>query len=350
MIATSPARLPVPTSRRHAPTPERRAVASAPMRVSLAGGGSDLPPFLAGLGGRVVGTAVDLRVRAVVEPFDSGWVRLELSATGLSITRRSADPRCTDVDVRLLEQALACAGMTDGVRLRIETDLVPGGGLGGSASAAVATFAALAASVGEPLALDREALVRDAVQVEREGLGLPCGSQDQIFAAHGGVLDLRFDAGGVTDRRRIEAPRALLDALEAGLVLVDTGQRRVSGEVIRRARYTEETTRELVLAAGDVARALGEGALGPVLAGMQRNQAAKVARDPAANAGAATLADALGPLGAEVVRMCGAGGGGHVLVWAPRERHAAIEAALGASVVRRPKIAAEGVRIEVDEV
>lgn len=348
MIATSPARLPVPTSRRHAPTPERRAVASAPMRVSLAGGGSDLPPFVAGLGGRVVGTAVDLRVRAVVEPFDSGWVRLELSATGLSITRRSGDPRGTDVDVRLLEQALACAGMTDGVCLRIETDLVPGGGLGGSASAAVAAFAALAASVGEPL--DREALVRDAVQVEREGLGLPCGSQDQIFAAHGGVLDLRFDAGGVTDRRRIDAPRALLDALEAGLMLVDTGQRRVSGEVIRRARYTEETTRELVLAAGDVARALGEGALGPVLAGMQRNQAAKVARDPAANAGAATLAHALGPLGAEVVRMCGAGGGGHVLVWAPRERHAAIEAALGACVVRRPKIAAEGVRFEVDEV
>jgi D-glycero-alpha-D-manno-heptose-7-phosphate kinase len=314
------------------------------MRVSLAGGGSDLPPFLPGLGGRIVGTAIDLRTRAIVEPFDRGWVRLELSATGLELTRRRGDPRSTEVGARLLEQALASTGIGDAVRLRIETDVIPGAGLGGSASAAVAALLALRTAVDAPV--DPEALIDDAVRVERDGLSLACGSQDQTFAVHGGLLDLRFTALGLTDRRALAAPAALLDALTAGLLLVDTGLRRVSGEVIGRARYTTGATAELVAAAGEVASALEEGSLPRVLAGMRRSAAAKVARDPEANAGATALAARLTPLGAEVVRMCGAGGGGHVLAWAPAERHGAIEAALGACLVRRPALGAEGARVE----
>jgi D-glycero-alpha-D-manno-heptose-7-phosphate kinase len=44
--------------------------------------------------------------------------------------------------------------------------------------------------------------------------------------------------------------------------------------------------------------------------------------------------------------MCGAGGGGHVLVWAPAERHDAVLAVLGHPVVRRPALNAQGVRLE----
>src|SRR5687767_6194257 len=114
-------------------TPLRRALASAPMRVSFAGGGSDLPPFVPGIGGRVVGAAVDLRIRALVEPFDSGWVRLELSAGARHVTRRRSEPPRDEIAFRLLEQALAQTGIQEGVRVRIETDVVPGAGLGGSA-------------------------------------------------------------------------------------------------------------------------------------------------------------------------------------------------------------------------
>jgi D-glycero-alpha-D-manno-heptose-7-phosphate kinase len=314
------------------------------MRVSLAGGGTDLPPFVPGMGGRVVGTAIDLRVRARVEPFERGWVRLELSATGLTFTRRSRAPRSRDTSARLLEEALARTGIGDGVLLRVETDLVPGTGLGGSAAAAVATLAALAASIGE--APGPEALAESAVRVERDGLGIAGGSQDQIFAACGGLLDLRFDERGLVSREVAAAAPALIRKLEAGMMLVDTGQRRVSGEVIERARYRADATAELVGAAGDVARGLREGSLDLVVAGMRRSAAAKAARDPEASAVAAALTAAAEPLGAEVVRMCGAGGGGHVLVWAPADRHASIAAALGGAAVRRPAIAAPGVRVD----
>jgi len=332
------------SSHRHVLSPLRRAVASAPMRVSLAGGGTDLPPFVPGVSGRIVGTAIDLRVRVLVEPFDRGWVCLELSATGLAFRRRCGEPRSREVSARLLEETLAWTGVGDGVRVRVETGLAPGTGLGGSAAAAVAALAALAASLDRTL--DPEELAESAVRVERDGLGIAGGLQDQIFAACGGMLDLRFDERGLTGREAVSATPGLIAELTSGMLLVDTGQRRVSGEVIDRASYAADVTAQLIAAASEVASGLREGSLERVVAGMRRSAAAKAARDPEANAGATAIAARLEPLGAEVVRMCGAGGGGHVLVWAPAERHEAITVALQGVVVRRPALAAPGVRIE----
>ena len=58
------------------------------------------------------------------------------------------------------------------------------------------------------------------------------------------------------------------------------------------------------------------------------------------------MASHLAQHGAEVVRMCGAGEGGHVLVWAPPDRHPAISAAVGCTAVRKPALGAAGVRME----
>lgn len=332
---------------RLAPAPQRRAIATAPMRVSFAGGGTDLAPFHPGIGGRVVGTAIDLRVRAEVEPFDRGWVRLELSATDQVLTRRKDDPRDNHIAFRLLEAALEDMGIEDGVRLRIETDVVPGAGLGGSGAAAVAVLAALWASMGDVEVPTPEALSRDALRIERERLRLACGPQDPIFAAFGGMLDLRFDDLGAITRAPLPGDEALLAALAAGLLLVDTGQRRVSGEVLGRVQTPADVTAELVAAAGEVAQGFAEGSLAQVLAGMRRSAAAKLRRDPAGNGAAVALTRRVEEHGAEVVRTCGAGDGGHVLVWAPPDRHPAIAAALN-STVRKPALAAAGVRIEAE--
>jgi D-glycero-alpha-D-manno-heptose-7-phosphate kinase len=337
---------PVTSLRRIAPvtlSPLRRVVVTAPMRVSLAGGGTDLAPFFPGVGGRIVGTAVDLRVRAVVEPFDHGWVRLELSATNTVVTRRRDEPPRHDVPLRLLEAALAEVGLTGGVRLRLETDVVPGAGLGGSGAAAVAALAALDGSLGAPIT--RDALARRAQSLEQDRLHLACGPQDPYFAAFGGLVDLRFDDTGALTQAASLGDPTLVAALSAGMLLVDTGQRRVSGEALARVPRSAEVTAELVAAAGDVARGLDAGSLAAVIAGMQRSAAAKLRRDPVGNAAAAALGAQLAEHSAEVVRVCGAGAGGHVLVWAAAERHAAILAAVGGTV-RRPSLCAEGVREE----
>lgn len=335
------------------------------MRVSFAGGGSDLPGVARLDGGRVVGAAIDLRVRVIVEPFDRGWVRMELASRGQGppgggteaaeasaprvLTRRRTDPPRDDLAFRLIEATLSATGVGDGVALRVESEMSPGAGLGGSASAAVAALFALRASIGEVAA--PEELAREAVAIERERLGNACGAQDQVFAAFGGLLDLAFDARGCSGVRRlaIGSPE-LVPALSAGLLLVDTAVRRVSGEVLDRvdAGAACGAKGELVVAAGDVARGFEIGSLALVLSGMRRGAAAKVRLSEAASAIAVSMKQRLDGLGVEVLRMCGAGGGGHILIWAPAERHARILEELGPCLVRRPALGAAGVRLDLD--
>jgi D-glycero-alpha-D-manno-heptose-7-phosphate kinase len=358
---SAPGAVSVP-SLRPSRSPLRRAVASAPMRVSFAGGGTDLPSVARRSGGRVVGTAIDLRMRVVVEPFDRGWVRFESPHGGdgrapapvdaaarpaRTFTRRCADPPRDDLAFRLLEAALAATGVDDGVAVRVETDMVPGAGLGGSASAAVATLLALRASVDDPA--PPEELAREAVALERDRLRIACGGQDQVFAAFGGLLDLTFDDRGCSGIRPLPVGSPeLVAALQAGLLLVDSQVRRVSGEVLDRIGVVSagNTNGELVAAAEDVARGFAAGALDQVIAGMRRSAAAKLRRSASANAIALALQQKLDGLGVEVLRMCGAGGGGHILVWAPEARHGRILEALGPCVVRRPSLDAPGVRLD----
>ncbi len=362
------------------------ATATAPMRISLAGGGTDVPPLARAIGGRVVCTSIDLHVRATVEPFDRGWVRLEgswgtvdapsddaplTSLRAATFTRRSDEAPSSDVAFRLLEAVRAAAGVEDGVLIRVASDLTPGTGLGGSAAAAVSLLAAFdralgrsadanGAHVAAPPGLVRDAngahvaappgLVRDAnrlaieaAALERDVLGLRCGLQDQLCSATGGLLDLRFfDDGFRVDP--IVAPPALLRDLAAGLLLVDTRVRRVSGEILDVANDACELDlpADLVAAADDTARAFRLGSLPLVVAGMRRSASAKLRRG-----GPSALpwewVRKLSRLGAVVVRSCGAGGGGHVLIWAEPACHADLIRAVAPCIVRLPALGGPGV-------
>ncbi len=318
------------------------------MRISFAGGGSDLPPFIAGIPGRVVGSAIDLRVRAVVEPFDRGWVRLEVPVAEAIATRSVHDAPSSAMSFRLLEAALAHVGVTDGVRMRIETDIAPGAGLGGSAATSVAALSALKWALGETAT--PEAIVREATTIERERLSLVCGSQDQVFAACGGLLDLSFAESGWTNMSRLVPEPSFLRAFEKGLLLIDTHVRRVSGEVLERvdAGAALASVEALVTSAADAARAIEDASLEHLLDAMRRSAAAKLRRDPRASALAVEIGQRLDGLPIEVIRACGAGSGGHVLVWAAEDQHEAIVRALHPVTVRRPKLAAQGVCIERD--
>ncbi|WP_281180836.1 hypothetical protein [Chondromyces crocatus] len=290
---------------------------------------------------------MSLRTTAVVEPFDAGWVRL--AAPGGGVLRRSGDPPRHDQSLRLLEAALAVTGVGDGVSLEIDTDVEPGAGLGGSAAATVAALLALRAAIGEtPTPAD---LAREAAFLERGRLRIPGGDQDPIFAAHGGVLDLTFDGQGCSGVRAIGGhdgrAEAVLAELQAGLLLVDTGVRRVSGEVLRRrATPDPRVTWSLLSAAGQVARGLAQGSLEQVVEGMRLSAEAKAKAAPSASVAGLEIAEEVNGLGAEVVRVCGAGGGGHVLVWAPPERHADLLPKLSRWTVRQPSLDAPGARIE----
>lgn len=326
---------------------EARATAQTPLRVSLAGGGTDVPPLARGIGGRVVAAALGLHVRATVEPFDPGWVCLE-GAWGLAdtpslvatFTRRAHEPPATDVAFRLLEAVRETFGIADGVRISIASDLTPGTGLGGSAAAAVALLGAFRAALGHPVRPLE--LATHASLLERDALGLRCGLQDQLCSAEGGIVDLRFFDDGF-HLARIDPPPALAHDLQAGLLLLDTRIRRVSGEIldITNDGRARNLSVELVAAADDTARAFRLGSLPLVLAGMRRSAGAKLRRG-GPSALPLPWIRRLTSLGAVVVRACGAGGGGHVLVWADPSCHPELIEAASPCVVRRPSLGVPG--------
>jgi len=209
-----------------------------------------------------------------------------------------------------------------------------------------ALYVSTHAANADDIALDE--LSAAALRIERDGLQLTYGPQDPLFAAHGGLLDLRFGERGELSRSALTASPGLLASFSAGLLLIDTGKRRVSGDVLRRAPSRLEINRELVAAAADVVNGFTTGSLDLVLAGMRRNALAKVRKAPEANAMALAIAQRLAPLGVEVVRMCGAGAGGHVLVWAWPDAHEPIAAAVPDCIVRKPALAAPGVEITIE--
>lgn len=303
----------------------RAATARAPLRVSLAGGGTDVPPLAPGVGGRVVSVALGWSVEARVEPIEAGWV--ELRAPGAELRRAASEPPSRLAPLRLLEAALAEAGVASGVRLTVASDVAAGSGLGGSGAAAVACLAALGAATGAP----REglALARAALALERDRLGLACGAQDPVVAALGGAVAIRVDEGGF-DAGRLAVGEATWAALERGLWLVDSEVRRVSGEVIERAGPIEAAdARALVASAERAAGALEAGDVGGLTEAIRASADVKTRLLARRGDPTAQLAQALERAGAAVARVCGAGEGGYVLAWDPEGR-----ASLGGAAVR----------------
>lgn len=328
------------------------------MRVSLAGGGTDLPPFVCDGGepaGRVLSAAIDLEARVELELTGDDVVELVVTRDGpapaSSTHRRAAhEPASREPAFRLIEAALAREGVRGGAWVRVTSPVATGSGLGASASVAVALLAALRAALGATLQVSPHELATAALSLEREGLGLACGAQDPMVAAHGGVLDLVFDTRGDVTARSLELEPSTRARLGGGLLLVDTGRQRVSGEVLARATndaHALVARAELVRAARDATESLVRGDLEQLFEAMRRNARVKHAHDPHANELALALARALEGLEVEVVRTCGAGEGGHVLVWAPPSQHLAIEQrvkTLGLGPVRSPRLATRGVR------
>ncbi|MGI5239066.1 hypothetical protein [Dactylosporangium sp. CA-139066] len=195
-------------------------VARAPLRVSFAGGGTDVMPYSGDHGGCVLSTTIDLYVHAVLQPAQPRPAAM----APLGPTGDLADQ--IDVACRLLGYD------RDGFECRTHLGGLGGSGLGSSSAALVAALAALASGHGATMAPD--ALARLAYRIEREETQQTGGAQDHYAAAFGGLNFIEFGANGAGVVRPLRLDAVTTDALEASLLLCDTGIRRRSSDVLRR--------------------------------------------------------------------------------------------------------------------
>ena len=186
-------------------------VVRAPTRIDFGGGWTDVPPYSAREGGRIVNVAIGRYAE----------VRLERAAA-------------TELDVRLAaDSALAAAAIrragVSGVRSTIRSGFPTGAGLGGSSAVGVALAGALRVWRGLPIA-DRGDLAEESRAVEVEEAGIPGGRQDHYAAAFGGALDLTF--GERTEVRPLTLDDRVRECLEDRCLVFYTGQSRISGDTI----------------------------------------------------------------------------------------------------------------------
>lgn len=310
--------------------PDEQALsASAPTRLDFGGGWTDVPPYPAERGGFVCALAIDRRARVVLS---SGPVE-------------GGEPS------RLVAAALRRAGLST-LRATLTSDFPVGAGLGGSSAAGVALSAALAAWNHE--ACSPQELAERSRQIEVEELGIPGGRQDHYAAAFGGALALNF--GVQVDVEPIPLETGTINALEQRLMVLYTGESRISGETIRAVldAYRERTPRvvfaldRMATLARLMATALGHGdieSLGALVGEHWTHQRElhEAITTPRIDA-LISRALAAGALGAKPL---GASGGGCVLVIAASGREEEIASAIDGLGEPLPfKVATEGVVVE----
>ncbi|MGD9497545.1 MAG: GHMP kinase, partial [Armatimonadota bacterium] len=203
--------------------------ARAPVRIDLAGGWSDVPPFSADVGGAVVNVAISRYSYATLIPNEPGEFILESADYDQYIHARDIRELEYTGSLDLLKAAVRRMGLRVGGHLITRSEAPPGSGTGSSASMGVALVGLLDALQGGTMSrMDIAAL---ANLLETEELGIEGGKQDQYAAACGGLSLMGFDDPEVTVRR-LEVSRDFLLELEKSLLLVYTGKSRLSGDII----------------------------------------------------------------------------------------------------------------------
>ncbi|MCL4329579.1 MAG: kinase [Candidatus Thermoplasmatota archaeon] len=206
----------------------------APLRVSFAGGGTDIPPFVDKVGGAVINTTIDRRV-TVRYAFDSN--PLELSTRDLvksfMLTSRH---RKENSFVERLTGLFKDKGIDRG-RVAINSDVPPGSGLGSSSALVVAMTRLLSEASGFTIT-DSEA-GRIAYETERDRLNILLGKQDPYAIAIGGFKFMEFDTSGSIRYEFLKDGRIADHIAENSLLLYTGGTRessRVLEEQVRKSR------------------------------------------------------------------------------------------------------------------
>lgn len=234
--------------------------ARAPLRLSFAGGGTDVAPFPAREGGLVLNATIDRFAYGALTERDDDRITIESLDLGLILEFSDRTEVELDGELDLVKAAVRRlggqrrgGGTPDGRRradrqdrgfdLVLQTAAPPGSGLGSSSSLVVCLIGLLNHFYDR--GLDSYEIAQLAVTIEREELGLRGGLQDQYASSFGGFNFIEFEAERtVVNPLRIK--ESVLDEMESNLLLCFTGSTRAGAHVIedqtRRYEESEEAT------------------------------------------------------------------------------------------------------------
>jgi D-glycero-alpha-D-manno-heptose-7-phosphate kinase len=205
--------------------------AKAPLRVSFAGGGTDVPPFPQTEGGCVLSATINKFAFGTLCPRDNGQIRIQSLDFGLTVECDVQTELAYDGKLDLAKAAIRNLGgqSCSGFDLFLHSDVPPGSGLGSSSTLMVAVVGLLKDFKG--LSLTDYEIAELAYTLERRELGIKGGLQDQYSATFGGFNFIEFrDDHVIVNPLRIS--QDTVNELEHNLLLCFTGTTRLSGSII----------------------------------------------------------------------------------------------------------------------
>lgn len=311
--------------------------ALAPLRISFVGGGTDFPHWYERHGGAVLSATIDRYAHVTVDPRDDGCVRIRSLDLDQTVEYHLDDGPAYDGVMDLPKAAIERIGARCGIDVEVHSDAPPGSGLGGSSALVTAVVGALAAFGGRtftPVELAHVSYV-----IEREDLGIPGGWQDQYAAAFGGVNLIEFSAEGVSVTP-VRAAASVLAELRQNLLLCHSGGVRTNlGLIDTQIRLYHEGREETIQGmkqlremAYDMRDAVEAGELDALGRLLHEAYESKKRMNPHIAEGTPIerLFDAAREAGALGGKICGAGGGGYLLLYCRPPEQPAVRAALEA--------------------
>ena len=207
-------------------------ISRTPLRISFAGGGSDLSAFYKHEGGAVVSTAINKYMYITVNRKFDRRIRASYSVTEIV---DSVD----DLKHELIREALKFIGLDGGIEITSISDIPSQGtGLGSSSTYTVGLLNALYAYTGKHVGAEQ--LAQEACKIEIELCGKPIGKQDQYIAAYGGQQFIQFNPDESVFVDPIICDPGTKSRLQARLLLLYTGITRSAEKVLIQQRANVE--------------------------------------------------------------------------------------------------------------
>jgi D-glycero-alpha-D-manno-heptose-7-phosphate kinase len=220
-------------------------ITRSPLRITLGGGGTDLPSYYRRDGGFLIAAAIDKYVYVTaMRPFVEGIF--------LKYSKLEHVTAVDDVQHPIIREAIRMLGFrTPQIEITTLADIPAGTGLGSSGSFSTALLKALYAH--RRRLLHPNELAELACDIEINRLGEPVGKQDQYIAAYGGVTCFTFHPDDSVDARPLAMSMDALFNLEDNLLLFFTGFSRSAGSILQdQKQRTEQDEADMLSNLNDV--------------------------------------------------------------------------------------------------
>ncbi len=294
-------------------------ISKTPLRISFVGGGTDLPSFYEKDYGAVLSSAIDKYVYVIIkERFDDLIVA--------NWTKKEIVNKPDEIEHDLIREAMKKAGIEKSVEITTLADIPSeGSGLGSSSSLTIGLLNAFYTFKG--IQISRERLAKEACEIEIDIVGKPIGKQDHYAAVFGGLNKIIFYKNGSVKVNKVKLPDLM--ALSSRLLLFYTNITRKADNILKKQKENIDVIFKTLLEMRNQVPLLknhlengANGQLGSIL--RQSWEMKKSLLSEISNEYIDDMYEKALNAGAKGGKLCGAGGGGFLLLYVSKEKQNAV--------------------------